>query len=335
MKALVIGCGAWGTSLAKILSKKNEKVYIACHSEQIIEDINKKRVNSFYGLVNPVLPESIEAISFDKIPSFMESVKVVFVVVSSNYYRSIMEMLQPMINGQHIIVSATKGMEESGLSMLDIDKKIFKQEQLDKQFCVLSGPNLAKEIYQGLPAATVIASKNTKVATLVQNMISSETFRAYVSDDVIGVMYGGILKNIIALAAGIVDSMNLGVNAKSALMVRGIAEMRRFCVHVGGKEDTVYGLSGFGDLITTCTGSKSRNYSVGYALGHGQKIDDILSNMVDVAEGVKSSKVIHQIASKDNVSMPITTAIYNVIYEGVSIKKTIGLLMNRDLKKED
>ena len=335
MKALVVGCGAWGTSLAKVLSEKNDKVYIACHSEKIIQDINIKRVNSYYGLIEPKLSEVIEAISFDKMSSIIEDVSVIFVVVSSNFYRSVMKILQPMIVDQHIIVSATKGMEESGLSMLEIDRQIFSIEQLNEQFCVLSGPNLAKEIYQGLPAATVIASSNIKTATIVQQMISNESFRAYVSDDVIGVMYGGILKNVIALAAGIVDAMNLGTNAKSALMVRGIAEMRRFCVHVGGQEDTVFGLSGFGDLITTCTGPKSRNYSVGYALGKGEKIEDIISGMVDVAEGVKSSKVIHLVAIKKNIPMPIITAVYKIIYENASIKDTVSSLMNRDLKKED
>ena len=335
MKVLVVGCGAWGTSLAKVLSEKNDKVYIACHSEQIIQDINVNRVNSYYGLIEPKLSFVIEPISFDEVPLVIEDVTVIFVVVSSNYYRSVMKILQPMILDQHIIVSATKGMEESGLSMLEIDRQIFSVEQLEEQFCVLSGPNLAKEIYQGLPAATVIASQNIKAATIVQQIISNESFRAYVCDDVIGVMYGGILKNIIALAAGIVDAMNLGTNAKSALMVRGIAEMRRFCVHVGGQEDTVFGLSGFGDLITTCTGPKSRNYSVGFALGNGQKIEDIISGMVDVAEGVTSSKVIHQLAAKQNIPMPIVTAVYKVIYERASIKETISSLMNRDLKKED
>ncbi len=335
MKALVVGCGAWGTSLAKVLSEKNDKVYIACHSEKIIEDINLNRVNSYYGLIEPKLSPVIEAISFDEISLVIEDVTVIFVVVSSNFYRSVMKILQPMILDEHIIVSATKGMEESGLSMLEIDRQVFSVEQLNEQFCVLSGPNLAKEIYQGLPAATVIASHNISVAKIVQQMISSESFRAYVCDDVIGVMYGGILKNVIALAAGIVDAMNLGTNAKSALMVRGIAEMRRFCLHVGGLEDTVFGLSGFGDLITTCNGPKSRNYSVGLALGKGEKIGDIISGMVDVAEGVTSSKVIHQLSIKQNIEMPIITAVYKVIYENASIKETISSLMNRDLKKED
>jgi len=334
-KILVVGCGAWGTSLAKVLSEKNEKVYIACHSEQIIQDINKKRVNSLYGLVEPKLTKNIEAISFDQIPTVIVEVSAIFVVVASSFYLSTMKMLRPMIVEQHIIVSATKGMDESGLSMLDIDKQVFSKEQLDAQLCVLSGPNLAKEIYQGLPAATVIASHNNETATVIQQMISSDNFRAYISNDVIGVLYGGILKNIIALAAGIVDAMNLGTNAKSALMVRGIAEMRRFCVYVGGEEDTVFGLSGFGDLITTCTGPKSRNYSVGYALGEGEKIKDIIAGMVDVAEGVKSCKVIHFLAIKEEISMPITSAIYKVIYENASIKDTISSLMNRDLKKED
>ncbi len=335
MRALVVGCGAWGTSLAKVIAERNEKVYIACHSEGIIQDINKNRVNSFYGLVNPKLPAGIEAIGFDKIQRVIPEVTVIFVVVSSNFYGSTMKMLKPMITSNHIIVSATKGMEESGLSMLDIDRQIFAEEQLSRQFCVLSGPNLAKEIYAGLPAATVISSHSSSAATTVQKMISNDIFRAYVSNDVIGVMYGGILKNVIALAAGIVDAMDLGTNAKSALMVRGIAEMRRYCVHVGGEEDTVFGLSGFGDLITTCTGPKSRNYSVGYALGKGEKIADILVKMVDVAEGVKSSKVIHFLALKDRIPMPITSAIYKVIYEGASIKDTISSLMNRELKKED
>jgi glycerol-3-phosphate dehydrogenase (NAD(P)+) len=260
---------------------------------------------------------------------------MVFVVVASNYYRSVMKMIKPMISEQHIIVSATKGMEDSGLSMIEIDRQIFSLEQLNQQFCVLSGPNLAKEVYSGLPAATVVASNNLQVAEIVQEMISNDLFRAYVSNDVVGVMYGGIIKNIIALGAGIVDAMELGVNAKSALMVRGIAEMRRFCVMAGGEDDTVFGLSGFGDLITTCTGPKSRNYSVGYKLGKGEKIDEIMSGMIDIAEGVKSCKVIYEIALRKKIAMPITTAVYGVIYEGISIPDTIIALMNRELKKED
>ncbi len=335
MKALVIGCGAWGTALAKILAEKNEQVYIACHSEKIINDINKNNVNSTYGLTEPKLPKNIEAISFDKLADVVGDVSVILVAVASNYYRSVMKLIQPMIAEQHIIVSATKGMEEGGLSMLDIDREIFTDEQIKNQLCLLSGPNLAKEIYEEKPAATVVAAYKEETAKIIQEMVSNEQFRAYISQDLVGVMYGGILKNIIALAAGIIDAMNLGTNAKSALMVRGIAEMRRFCVYAGGKEETVSGLSGFGDLITTCNGPKSRNYSVGFRLGNGEKIDDIISGMVDVAEGVKSSKVVHELAVKKNIPMPITTAIYKVIYEGCSIKETIASLMTRELKKED
>jgi glycerol-3-phosphate dehydrogenase (NAD(P)+) len=334
MNILVIGCGAWGTTIAKLLCKNNKEVFLACHDKAIIQDINTNQENSFYNLREPKLPLNIRAIHLNEISSIINQCDTIFIVTASKFFRSTIQSIIPLINNKKLIVSGVKGIEESGLSMLDIAKELFAPDFFKNNFCILSGPNLAKEIFVELPSTTVIACQNILNAKKIQEIITNDYFRVYISDDLIGVMYGGILKNIIAIGAGISDALELGTNAKSALLVRGIAEICRYCLKMGGKEDTVYGLSGFGDLITTCMGSKSRNYTVGYRIGKGESLEKIESEMIDIAEGVKSTKIVYEQSLKHNIDMPITFAIYKVIYDKNPIKETIFSLMTRELKKE-
>ncbi len=336
MTTIVYGCGAWGTVLSALVAAKNQQTYIVCHDEKIKNEINTQHTNLTYLPAQPTLPANLKAIMLSEAGAYLPQSEFVFVVVASSFYRQTLKSLASTINKEQIIISATKGMEENtNLSVLEIAAQELPKVVYKKQFTLLSGPNLAEEIFLQQPAATVVASQNLQAAKKVQELISSALFRAYISDDIIGVEYGGILKNVIAIAAGILDALNLGANAKSALLVRGIAEMKRFTLHYGGKEETIAGLSGFGDLITTCLGPKSRNYSVGYRIGKGEKSSDIEKSMVAVAEGVKTCKVVYHLAQKEKIEMPIIEAIYNVIYCELPVSKAIEILMTRELKKED
>ncbi|OGI08578.1 MAG: hypothetical protein A2Y40_04625 [Candidatus Margulisbacteria bacterium GWF2_35_9] len=336
MTIAVVGCGAWGTVISQLIAKNTEAVTLFCHDETIVHEINTNHTNTLYLPKEPILNPNIQARHLSELPALIPEYNVIFIVVASSYYRDILSHIKAVLSYDQIIVAATKGMEEQSLkSVYDISIDVFSKEVCDNQFAILSGPNLAGEIYLGKPAATVIASKNAYLAEKVQKLISSDRFRAYVSDDVSGVSYGGILKNIIAIAAGILDAMELGSNAKAALLVRGMAEIKRYAVHFGAKEETLMGLAGFGDLVTTCLGPDSRNYSTGYRIGKGEPLIDITSSMVSVAEGVKACKVVYDIAKKEAIPMPITEGVYKVLYKNANVLEVTSLLMTRQLKKED
>ncbi|MDD5456616.1 MAG: NAD(P)-dependent glycerol-3-phosphate dehydrogenase [Candidatus Margulisbacteria bacterium] len=336
MVSLVCGSGAWGTVLAQLLADKNEPVYLFCHTQLIADEINNIHTNSTYLPKKPVLNKNIKAFPITAINEYIEKADFIFIVVASPFYRQTLKQIKPYLRPDHIIVSATKGMEENtDKSILEIASEEFSGAILKKQFALLSGPNLAGEIFTGKPAATVIAAHNQVLAKKVQNLLGSTQLRPYISSDLIGVEYGGILKNVIAIAAGILDALELGSNAKAALLVRGLAEMKRFAVASGAKEKTITGLAGFGDLITTCLGPQSRNYNVGYRIGKGESLPAITKSMVSIAEGVKTCKVIKELAQKKKIPMPITEAVFQVLYKNLSIKETIQLLMTRELKEED
>jgi glycerol-3-phosphate dehydrogenase (NAD(P)+) len=333
-KALVLGCGAWGTTIAKLIGLTSD-VTVFCHNEAIKNEINTSHTNSLYLPVEPPLPKRVTAIVQSEISDCLKEVTYIFVVVASAYYRSILASIAPLLNEQHIIVSATKGMEEgTNKSVLDMALEELGQIFFDTRYCILSGPNLAKEIYMEKPAATTVACKSLDVAKKVQEFISSSQFRVYVNDDIIGVEMGGVLKNCIAIAAGMGDALDVGSNAKSALLVRGMSEIVRYSCRHGAKEITLMGMSGYGDLITTCMGPSSRNYSVGFRIGKGETLAEITESMVDVAEGVKSCKVVHEVARKEHFDMPIISSIYAVLYDGAPIREALTELMTRELKEE-
>ncbi|MEK6556806.1 MAG: NAD(P)H-dependent glycerol-3-phosphate dehydrogenase, partial [Candidatus Margulisiibacteriota bacterium] len=289
MHSLVYGCGAWGTTIAQLLAHKGCLVSLVCHDPKILKEINTLHTNTTYLPKRPILSDRIQAILEPEMFRLLPGISTIFLVVASPYYRQTLRSLMPILRADQIVVSATKGMEEkTHRSILEMATEELSEDVLQNRFVILSGPNLAGEIYLGKPAATVVACRNQATAQTIQMLISSPQFRAYYSDDLIGVEYGGILKNVIAIAAGILDALELGANAKAALLVRGIAEMKRFALSQGAREETLSGLSGFGDLITTCLGPQSRNYSVGFQIGKGETIQEIVSGMVAVAEGVKT-----------------------------------------------
>jgi glycerol-3-phosphate dehydrogenase (NAD(P)+) len=258
----------------------------------------------------------------------------VLVVVASHFYRSMAQRLKTVLRPDQIIISATKGLEESTLKrMSEIAAEEMGAEILSR-YVVLSGPNLSKEIMKGLHATAVAASQNMDAAAKVQKLLSYEAFRVYTHSDVIGVELGGTLKNVIALAAGIVDGLKLGDNAKSALMVRASVEMSRLATALGAEQATLMGLSGMGDMITTCSSPFSRNHQVGVKLAKGWSLEKILKSMKAVAEGVKTANATYRMAQSKHIDMPITEQVYKVLYEGKSPKEAMFDLMMRDPKSE-
>ncbi|MFC1754281.1 NAD(P)H-dependent glycerol-3-phosphate dehydrogenase [Thermoproteota archaeon] len=322
----IIGCGAWGVTIAKLLAENGKHVSIWCHDKQIAEQINSKKTHP--NLPGVILPDKIIAeTEFNPVISASE----LLVSALASPYISQLIHIKPFYKTVPVL-SLTKGFMENEKSLFisDYIKKILDNCPL----AILSGPNLAEEIASGLPAASVIASDQPEIAALFQKQLSSVKFRVYTSRDVAGVELGGILKNIIAIASGGIDGLNLGSNLKSALMTRGIKEMIRFAEYYNAKQGTLYGLSGIGDLITTCSSPKSRNYTVGYELAKGNHLPQILSKLGVVAEGVKTTKIVYHIARSNQISMPITEQIYNVLYESKPVLKALEELMLRDLRSE-
>ncbi len=327
----VIGSGAWGLTLATLLSRNGHDVLVWCHNDKVKKEINERHtLKSFFSDTH--LPESIRG-TVD-LTKAVNGADFVLLVVASHFYRSMAQKLRSVLQPSQIIISATKGLEENTHKrMSEIAAEEMGPEVLSR-YVVLSGPNLSKEIMKGLPATAVAASSHIEAAQKVQKLLSYERFRVYTHTDVIGVELGGTLKNIIALAAGIVDGLKLGDNAKSALMVRAAVEMVRLAVALGAEQDTLLGLSGMGDMITTCSSPFSRNHQVGVKLAKGWSLEKILKSMKAVAEGVKTAKATYELAQAKHVDMPITEQVYKVLYEGRSPKDSIFDLMMRDPKSE-
>jgi glycerol-3-phosphate dehydrogenase (NAD(P)+) len=323
----VIGSGAWGITLAKVLCQNSYRVILWCHNEQIEEEQNK----------NDYLKEFLAAktlVTTTELTKAVEGSEALLLVVASHFYRLIAADLKPLIKPDQLIISATKGLEE--LSHQRMSEIAFKElgKNIADRYVVISGPNLSAEILNDQPAAAVAAGKNKENAELVQELFNSSLFRVYTSNDIVGVELGGTLKNVIAIAAGIADGLQYGNNAKSALMIRGIYEMSRLALALGAKPQTLLGLSGMGDLITTCSSKLSRNHQVGEKLAEGQNLQEILKNMKAVAEGIKTTKAVWQLAQEHKIEMPITEQIYQVLYNNKAPKLAISDLMNRKPKSE-
>ncbi|MFH1428915.1 MAG: NAD(P)H-dependent glycerol-3-phosphate dehydrogenase [Candidatus Margulisiibacteriota bacterium] len=313
-RVAVIGAGSWGATLASLLVHQQQKVYLWTHSPNHIPDTQAH------------VSTSLEEV--------LKECKVAVIVVASEFYRSTIKKVIPLLPDECYILSATKGLEtDTGKRMSEILNELLPRNY-HKKIAVLSGPNLAKEILAQKPAASVIASKNEEAATYFQQLLSASYFRVYTNSDVIGVELGGTLKNIFAIAAGIADGFNFGTNAKSALMVRGIAEMSRLGTALGAKQSTFYGLSGIGDLITTCSSPLSRNYQVGLLIAKGEKLADIEESRVEVAEGINTTRVAATLGKQLSIELPIVEQMYEVLYKGKDPYDAVLNLMLRDLKSE-
>lgn len=325
-KVSVIGAGAWGTTLGILLGQNGHEVSIWSYEKEVVEQSKLFRENKKY-LEGFPLSSNIEIT--DNIKKSISKANLILFVVPTQHLRQVIKSIASDIQKDTIILSASKGFE---ISTLKRPTEIIS-EFIQNELSVISGPNLAKEIAKGLPAASVIASKNA--AEIQTYFKECKTFRVYTSLDVVGVESGGALKNVIAIAAGAIDGASLGDNAKAALVIRGISEISRLGVAMGAKIETFSGLSGLGDLITTCASDLSRNHKVGYSLAKGEKLEQILAKSKDVAEGVPTTKAAIALAKKYKVEMPITEEIYKVLFENKNIDKAIMDLMTRPLKSED
>ncbi len=297
----IIGAGAWGGALARLTE------------------------------INGYVPTIWSRQSDVKLAAAVHDRVAIISAVSMAGVRSIIEQLEGKISPQQIIVTATKGLDAQTNST---PAQLWQSAFPDNPIVVLSGPNLSLEIQQGLPAATVVASVDITAATQIQTIFSSPKFRVYTNDDPIGVEIAGTVKNTIAIAAGTCDGLRLGNNAKSALLTRGLAEIIRIGQYWGGKTETFYGLSGLGDLLTTCNSPLSRNYQVGYGLAQGKTLAEVLADLKGTAEGINTTKVLVQIAERNQIYMPITVLVDRLLQGKITAEEAIMALMLRDRKAE-
>lgn len=323
----VIGAGAWGTALSILLAEKGHRVTLWAYEEDLVPEMREFRENKRF-LPGFPLPGNIEITAE---AGEIKGSEICFFVIPTQFLRTVARKFAGAVAPSAIIVSASKGIEERSLKL---PLEILSEELKNNKFCVLSGPNLSREIAKGLPAASVAASKEKGTAKAVQESLMIERFRVYTNTDVVGVQLGGALKNVIAIAAGVADGLNLGDNAKAGLMIRGIAEITRLGIALGAKAETFAGLSGMGDLITTCSSRLSRNHFVGEQIARGRKLPEILKEMKDIAEGVPTSAAARSLGKKHGVTMPITEQVYQTLYEGKAPYRAITDLMTRSATSE-
>jgi glycerol-3-phosphate dehydrogenase (NAD(P)+) len=328
MKTAIVGGGSWGTALAIHMARCGHAVGLWMRDPSAADHAQQRRENPAY-LPDISLPPAIEATA--DMGAALRSADVVFMVVPSDSAREVYRKVQALAPAGVPLVSATKGMEIDSLRRMS---EVAAQEAPGHALAVLSGPSFALEVARGQPTAVVVASSDGPVAETVQRALASRTFRAYSSDDVIGVELAGALKNVIAIAAGTVDGLGYGHNTVAALVTRGLAEITRLAVREGGKADTLAGLAGLGDLVLTCTGDMSRNRRVGQALGRGHTLGEAVALTRTVAEGVRTARAAALLAVRAGVEMPIVQAMNAVLYSGKHPREAVDDLMLRSLKRE-
>ena len=327
----VVGAGSWGTALANLLALKGFMIDLWAFEKEVKDHIESLKMNSEF-LPGVVLSDRI--IPSNDINAVVKGKDLVLVVVPSHVMRETAHHIREHISKETIIVSASKGIEnKTHLTMSGVLREILYETDEDS-FVVLSGPSFAREVVNKVPTVVAVASKNSKVAGYVQHVFATPYFRVYTNNDMVGVEMGGAVKNVIAIAAGIIEGLGLGLNTRAALITRGLTEIRRLGLKLGANPRTFAGIAGVGDLVLTCTGNVSRNHTVGKKIGEGMKLNDILSEMRMVAEGVKTAESVYNLSESLGVEMPICHEVYHILYDGVSPKEAVHRLMTRDLKQE-
>ncbi|OIU67684.1 NAD(P)H-dependent glycerol-3-phosphate dehydrogenase [Rossellomorea aquimaris] len=330
-KAAVIGTGSWGTALAIVLADNGYNVEMWGRSEAAVKEINESHTNEKY-LKGCRLPDNITAAS--NLKDVIGGTNTIVLAVPTKAIRQVLDDIQKVQSEPLTIVHVSKGIEpDSLLRISQIIEQAMEPENL-KDIVVLSGPSHAEEVSLRHPTTVVASSGNIEAAVKVQNMFMNNQFRVYTNTDMVGVEIGGALKNIIALAAGVGDGLGYGDNAKAALITRGLVEISRLGVKMGANPLTFSGLSGIGDLIVTCTSVHSRNWRAGNMLGKGMDLDEVLDNMGMVVEGVRTTKAAKQLAAEYGVSMPITDALYDILFNGVNAREAVDQLMQRNKTHE-
>lgn len=328
-RALVIGDGGWGTTLATLLARRGVTTVLWSHDPRRCEELRNKRENTRF-LPGIPLPESL-AFSADP-HSAVKDAELVVSAVPTQFLRSVAAQFEEALPGGVALVSASKGLEIETLSR---PSQILRDVLGERQICILTGPSHAEEVARGLPATVVAAADDKSFALRVQAAFNGDKFRVYTHTDPVGAELAGALKNVIAIAAGISDGLGLGDNAKSALLTRGTVEMARYGVQHGGKLETFFGLAGIGDLVTTCFSKHSRNRAVGEAIGRGETLQAVLARMNMVAEGVWTTKALFGPEAEDEgISMPIAQQVHAVLFEGKSPREAVLDLMRREPAEE-
>jgi len=327
LKVGLLGGGSWGTTVAS-LTAKNSATIIWARDSETVKEINEKHTNEKY-LPQAKLTPSLKA--SNSIKETVQEADVIVMGVPAQSFRKVLEEAKPHIRPWVPIINLAKGLEISTkMRMTEIVNEIMPGHPAG----VLTGPNLAKEIHFGNAAAAVIAMVDKTIATELQAIFSSGLFRVYTNSDVIGCELGGALKNIIAIATGMGDGADAGDNTRAAIITRGLAELTRLGIAMGGKKSTFSGLAGMGDLVATCSSAKSRNHHVGFQLGRGKSLEQIIEEMDEVAEGVKTAKVVMELAKDYNVDMPISEEIYKVLYEGNTVSDAFKGLIRYEVGSE-
>ncbi len=331
-KISIIGAGSFGTAIAVVLGGKKYSVSIWAREEEVVDGINTNKYNPSY-LTDVKLPDSIQATK--SLENAIKDSEMIVFATPSHALREVAEKVKPFLNGKEIIVSIAKGIEkDSFMTPSQILVDVLSEVVLEDQIGVLTGPSHAEEVALLKPTTVVSAAYSKRVARIIQETFMTSRFRVYLNNDIIGVEIGGAVKNIMAIAAGIVDGAELGDNAKAALMTRGLHEMKRMGAVLGASMDTFAGLTGMGDMIVTCTSQHSRNRFVGFNIGQGKSLEEITSGMNMVAEGVKTAESVCQWANKNRVEMPITHAVYKVLFENIPPAEVVEDLMTRNPKEE-
>ena len=324
----VMGGGAWGTTVAKLLSDKNSNVLLWAKETQVKKDIEKTRINKTY--LNKIkLNKSL------KITNHLEDLSeldILFVVIPTQYIQATLKPLKKIIKRNCILVNCAKGIDIRSTSLIS---EVINKTLPNNRLAIMSGPNFALEIALGKPTATLIAAQKISDAKYIANLISSKTFRPYLSNDIIGAQICGAMKNVYAIGCGIIVGKNFGENAVASVIARSFAEIKSVGRKLGAQPETLSGLSGLGDLFLTCSSKKSRNFSLGFDLAKGKKLENLLRNKKTIAEGAYTVKAIKKLGKKLKLSLPLNDAIYKILYQNKNINNTISELLNRPIIKEN
>jgi glycerol-3-phosphate dehydrogenase (NAD(P)+) len=331
MRIAVIGAGSWGTALAAVAAGAGRTVSLWSRRTDVVESVNSAHINPVY-LSFASLPPGIRATT--DLNGAVRDAAIVVLAVPSHATRAVLERMRNYVSGEVIFVGAMKGLEiESGKRMSEVAAEVFEEEPRPRYVC-LSGPSFAKEVLAGHPTAIVAAGHSMEACKLIQQQLSFQNLRIYTNADLVGVELGGATKNVMAIASGMAAGLGFGFNSIAALITRGLAEMTRLALTMGAKQETLMGLAGLGDLVLTCTGNLSRNRFVGEELGKGRKLSDICTELNEVAEGINTTRAVKRLAHEAQVDVPITSEVYDVLYDHKPPREAVAELMTRPLREE-
>ncbi len=331
-KVTIIGAGSFGTALAIVLARAGNEVKLWAREPDIAYAINNHHKNPAY-ISDIILPDAIEC--YTDLAACVSGREMIVFATPSHAVREVAELVEPHLNGKEMVVNVAKGIEnETFMTMSQVLSQVLKNKIVEDHIGVLSGPSHAEEVSKFKPTTVVATSFSKRTARIIQETFMTPMFRIYLNYDIIGVEIGGSVKNIMAIAAGIVDGAELGDNSKAALITRGLHEMKRLGMKLGASQDTFSGLAGMGDLVVTCTSEHSRNRFIGYNIGKGKKLSEIVSGMNMIAEGIRTTKSVYDWSKKLNVEMPITEAVHKILFENKDPKDMLYDLMTRNAKEE-